>query len=250
MPCEPKGEQKMAVRAREISLPRAGVLSFPAIDLPTEDGEPLKTSWHRAEINLLIETLKGHWQRRQDYYVGGNMFIYYTLAQVRNPKYRGPDFYVVLNVDGSYAREAWVVWEEGGRYPDVIVELLSPSTATEDLTTKKGLYEQVFRTPEYYCYDPQQGVLRGWQLFKTRYRAMKPNERGWLRSERLGLWLGLWKGRYLGEEDVWLRFYTAEGELLPTFEERAEQECQRAERLEAELARLQEQLHRQHHGNS
>lgn len=234
----------MAVQVREMPAARMEMPRLPPLDLPTEDGEPLETSWHRAEINLLIETLKGHWRGRQDYYVGGNMFIYYTLAQAREPKYRGPDFYVVLDVDGSYAREAWFVWEEGGRYPDVIVELLSPSTATEDLTTKKDLYERVFRTPEYYCYDPDRRELRGWQLVKTRYEALAANERGWLWSERLGLWLGLWEGRYLGDEGVWLRFYTAEGELLPTFEERAEQERQRAERAEAELARLQQQTQR------
>jgi Uma2 family endonuclease len=152
---EPKGAAMMAVKAKEMS-------PFPPLDLPTEDGEPLESSWHRAEINLLIESLKGHWRGRQDYYTGGNMFIYYTFAQARAPKYRGPDFYVVLNMNGSYARGAWVVWEEGGRYPDVIVELLSPSTAREDLTTKKDLYEQVFRTPEYYCYDPDGQELQGW----------------------------------------------------------------------------------------
>jgi Uma2 family endonuclease len=199
-------------------------------------------------MNLLIETLKGHWQGRQDYYVGGNMFIYYTLAQARNPKYRGPDFYVVLNVDGSYAREAWFVWEEGGRYPDVIVELLSPSTATEDLTTKKDLYERTFRTPEYYCYDPNRRELCGWRLVKARYKAIRANERGWLWSERLRLWLGLWEGRHQGEENVWLRFYTAEGELIPTFEGRAEQERQRAEqerqRAEQERQRAEQERKR------
>ncbi|MCS6863313.1 MAG: Uma2 family endonuclease [Abditibacteriales bacterium] len=212
----------------------------------------MESSWHRAEINLLIETLRGHWQGRQDYYAGGNMFIYYTSAQAKAPKYRGPDFYVVLDVDGSYARGAWVVWEENGRYPDVIVELLSPSTATEELTTKKALYERTFRTPEYYCYDPDKRELRGWQLVKGRYKPLKANERGWLWSERLGLWLGLWEGRYLGEDGVWLRFYTADGKLLLTFEEqaeqerqRAQQERQRAERLEAELAQLREQLRQQ-----
>jgi Uma2 family endonuclease len=43
-----------------------------------------------------------------------------------------------------------VVWEEGGRYPEVIFEFLSPSTRQADRTVKKELYEQVFRTPEYY----------------------------------------------------------------------------------------------------
>jgi len=31
---------------------------------------------------------------------------------------------VVLNVDGERERQCWVVWQENGRYPDVIVELM------------------------------------------------------------------------------------------------------------------------------
>ena len=247
-----------------------GVIPVPAVNLPTEDGEPLESSWHRSEINLLIESIRMQWRGRQDYYAGGNMFIYFNLQQARRPSYRGPDFFVALNVDGSYPRGAWVVWLEGGKYPDVIVELLSPSTAHEDLTTKKDLYERIFRTPEYFCYDPDAHELRGWRLANSEYEEIKHNERGWLWSKQLGLWLGLWNGKYLEEYETWLRFYTKNGELVPTFGEfeqrraeqehrraeqerqrvglehqRVEQERQRAERAEAELARLRERLQKQ-----
>jgi len=37
-------------------------------------------------------------------------------------------------IDSSYPLQGWVVWKEGGRYPDVIVELMSPSTAKIDVT--------------------------------------------------------------------------------------------------------------------
>jgi Uma2 family endonuclease len=253
----------MAMQTKEIFAKRVGVITVPAMELPTEDSEPLETSWHRSEINLLIESLKMHWRGRQDFYVGGNMFIYFTFKQAQKPFYRGPDFFVVLGVDGSYSREAWVVWEEDGRYPDLIIELLSRSTAEEDLTTKKDLYEKVFRTPEYFCYNPDTRVLRGWRLMNAEYEEIKASERGWLWSERLDLWLGLWKGKYLEESLVWLRFYNASGELAPTFGEaaqkqaeqerqraeqerqQAEQERQRAERAEAQLSRLRERLRQQ-----
>ena len=42
-----------------------------------------------------------------------------------NRDFRGPDFFVVLDVDGEVDRKSWIVWEENGRYPDVIVELMS-----------------------------------------------------------------------------------------------------------------------------
>ena len=246
----------MATQMETIAAKNLGIIPVPAVELPTEDGEPLESSWHRSEINLLIESIRMHFRGREDYYAGGNMFIYFTLQQARRPFYRGPDFFVTLGVDGSYSRGAWVVWLEGGKYPDVIVELLSPSTAHEDLTTKKELYESIFRTPEYFCYDPDAHLLRGWRLVNSEYEEVKPNEQGWLWSQQLGLWLGLWNGRYLEEEETWLRFYTKNGELVPTFGEfeqkraeqerqRTEQERQRAERAEAELAHLLERLQKQ-----
>jgi len=43
-----------------------------------------------------------------------------------NRDFRGPDFSVALDVAGDLERQGWVVWEEEGRYSDVIVELMSP----------------------------------------------------------------------------------------------------------------------------
>jgi Uma2 family endonuclease len=217
-------------------------LELPLDNLPETDGIPLESAWHRAAIALLIESVFCRMQGRTDYYVGGNMFIYYSSQQARTRKYRGPDFFFVNEVDGTHPRRFWVVWNEGGKYPDVIIELLSPTTAREDQTTKKTLYERTFRTPEYFCYDPQTRRLEGWRLQGRRYAAIVANDRGWLWSEELGLWLGTWEGVYLNENTAWLRFYNDQGELVLTLAEqerqRAEQERQRAEALETELTRL------------
>ncbi|ASC69511.1 Hypothetical Protein XM38_004380 [Halomicronema hongdechloris C2206] len=43
-------------------------------------------------------------------------------------------------------RRSWVVWEEGGQYPDLIIELLSPATAQVDHTLKKTLYAEAEAT--------------------------------------------------------------------------------------------------------
>jgi len=238
----------MAVQPEIIGVKPVGIITVPAMTLPTEDGEPLETSWHRSEINLLIEMIRGHWRGRHDFYAGGNMFIYYSLAQARNRDYRGPDFFVARGVDGSFSREAWVVWEEGGKYPDVIVELLSPSTAREDVTTKKELYEQIFRTPEYFCYDPNTRDLKGWRLLGMGYKEIAPSERGWLWSQQLGVWLGLWDGRYLEEPSTWLRFFDVTGDVVPTYGElahqQAEQESQARRQAEAQ-AEQESQARRQ-----
>ncbi len=223
---------------------RVWVPKVPDIELPSEDGEPLESHWHRLQINLLRDMLYQHWQGRTDFFAGGNMFVYYSLEQARTRDYRGPDFFVVTGVDGSHPRRSWIVWQEGGRYPDVIIELLSPSTRTEDLGAKKDLYERVFKTSEYFCVDPEDHTLRGWRLACMQYAPLQPDEHGRLWSETLQLRLGLQEGRFQGMADIWLRFFDPSGTLVPTAEEVAEAERTRAEAAEAETARLRAELER------
>ncbi len=65
------------------------------LELPAEDGVPIESNWHRIEINLLIDSVHSLWRDRDDYFAGGNMFIYFSLEQIRRKNYRGPDFFVV-----------------------------------------------------------------------------------------------------------------------------------------------------------
>src|SRR5207248_1628430 len=153
-------------------------VTVPNVPLVESDGEPLESHWHVLQISLLIEVLTYWFRDRSDFYVGGNMLIYFSEEQARNRDYRGPDFFFVDGVPRLPMRRYWAVWQEGGRYPDVIIELLSPTTATEDRTTKKALYERTFRTQEYFCYDPQTEQLEGWRLGpRRRYRGISPNDR-------------------------------------------------------------------------
>jgi Uma2 family endonuclease len=237
-------------------------------ELPEEDEVPLESDYHRLQINLLHDITYQLFKHRTDFYCGGNMFIYYDLQQAekviqfvrgerRRAPYKGPDFFVVLGgVDGTKKRKRWVVWHEGGRYPDVIIEITSPSTKSKDTKDNLVLYSKVFRTREYYWYDEETGELVGYRLQGDDYVPIVPNERGWLWSEVLGVWLGVSDLPYQGWRYRWLRYYDAEGRLVPTGEEaerqRAEQERQRAEQerllreqaerrlaeLEAELKRL------------
>ncbi len=201
-------------------------------ELIDDDGEPLETPWHRAEINLLIESLVHHWRGRTDFFVGGNMFIYYSVKQIRKRLYKGPDFFFVNHVDGTRERRWWFVPDEDNRFPDVIIELNSPTTRRTDFTTKKKIYEKQFRTPEYFCCDPDTREVVGWRLGTHGYRPIAPNARGWLWSEQLQLWLGTWQGQYLQMRTWWLRFYDAAGQLV----------LLQAEALEAEVAHLKAQL--------
>jgi len=151
-------------------------------------------------------------------------------------------------VDGSFRRQKWVVWDEEGRYPDVIFEFLSPSTRRTDQTTKKTLYEQTFRTREYYWYDPfDPREFQGWQLHPgSGYQVMTPDARGWIWSPALQLWIGRWDGTYRRDQTTWLRFYDLEGQLVVTSREIAEAALQQAEaeRARAEVAEQQAEAER------
>jgi Uma2 family endonuclease len=231
-------------------VPRDPLSTIPT-NLPSEDGENIESAWHRDQMNLLIESLRVRWRGRTDYYCGGNMFIHFSPKHVRNQDFRGPDFFVVLDVDGTREREYWAVWEEEGRYPDVIVELLSPTTAKADRTTKKAVYERTFKTMNYFLYDRETGVLEGHRLDENfRYQPIKPeNNRLW--CEALGCWFGPWEGPFQCERNTWIRMFEPNGEMIPLFSELAEaekhfaeSEKHRAEAAEAEVARLKAELER------
>jgi Uma2 family endonuclease len=213
---------------------------MPPTDLIFDDGVPLESNRHRIAMNALIRSMLIALANRNDYFAGGNMFVYYSRTQAKNRDFRGPDFFVVLDVDGSKSRQGWVVWDEEGRYPDVIVELLSQSTAEVDKGEKKQLYERVFKTPNYYVFDPfDPSAFQGWFLDnKQKYQPLTANEKGWLWCEMLGLWLGTWEGTIDRETAVWLRFYDPQGNLILLPEEAAQQQAEAAQQ-QAEVAQQQ-----------
>lgn len=202
-------------------------------ELPYSDGIPMESHLHVLQFDLLKDPLLFLWRDRQDVFVGGNMFVYFSLEQVKNQDFRGPDFFVVLEVPRR-ARKSWVVWQEG-KGPDVVIELLSESTAAIDKKEKKKIYQDQLRVPEYFWYDIFSGELAGFALQYGVYKPIKPDTAGRLISRKLGLMLVKWEGEYQGAQETWLRWATMEGVLLPTPEEAAEQERQRAEKAQQEV---------------
>jgi Uma2 family endonuclease len=201
---------------------------FPPGDIYSDE-PPLETDLHRDQIDLLIRLLRWLWQDRQDFYVSGNITIYYSPNQLKSEDFRGPDFFVVLSTNPD-PRKSWVVWEEDGKYPNIIIELLSESTAKTDRGLKKQIYQDTFRTPDYFWFDPNTLEFQGYHLLDGKYHELEPNQQGWLWSQQLEL--------YLGIQDQQLRFFTPDGELVPTPEETAQAEQQRSEKLAAKLREL------------
>ncbi|VXD21587.1 conserved hypothetical protein [Planktothrix serta PCC 8927] len=200
-----------------------------------ESDEPeMESSLHYLQLALLVSGLDWLWRDREDYFIGANLTVYYSQQQLKNREFRGPDFFVAKNT-AKRPRRSWVVWQEDGKYPDIIIELLSDSTAKVDRQEKKILYQNRFRTPEYFWFSPEDLELAGFRLSGEDYQPILINELGLLWSDVLGLNLGIYNNQ--------LRYFSPEGELIPTPEEaalqaqtfaeterqRAEQECQRAE---------------------
>jgi len=203
-------------------------IHLPPLDLWSD--EPLLDSdLHREQMELLLACLRWWWRDRTDYYASGNLTIYYSETKITTRDFRGPDFFVVLGT-GNHPRRSWMLWAEDGKYPNVIIELLSNSTATVDRTQKKQLYQDTFRTPEYFWFHPETMEFEGFRLMAGRYHPIKPNAQGWRWSQQLGLFLGIC--------DRQLRYFTTDGQMVPSPEERANHTQQELEALQAKLRAL------------
>lgn len=192
---------------------------FPPGDLLSNE-PPLKTELHLRQLVLLIQCLEFWWKDRQDYYAFGNLTIYYSPRQLKSEQFRGPDFFVVLGTERK-PRKSWVVWQEDGKYPNVIVEILSNTTAKTDRGLKKQIYQDTFRTPKYFWFEPTSFEFQGFQLIGGQYHELQPNPQGWLWSQQLELYLGIHAEK--------LRFFTPDSQLIPTPEEAAAAEQQQTE---------------------
>lgn len=203
---------------------------FPPGDI-LSDEPPLESDLHREQIDLLIHILKLWWRERQDFYASGNLTIYYSPNQKKSEHFRGPDFFVVLGTEKK-DRKSWVVWQEDGKYPNVIVEVLSSSTTTVDKGLKKQVYQDTFRTPDYFWFNPVTMELQGFHLVDGKYQEIQLTTDGRLWSQQLELYLGVYEGK--------LRFFTTENQLILSSEELAEQERLRAEQAEERAQQAEE----------
>jgi Uma2 family endonuclease len=235
MLAQEKGQEKIPSLTRE----QLAELMPSAQGLLSDEPE-MEHSLHALQLLILVSCLNRLWQDRNDYFLAWNLTVYYSRDQLKTKDFRGPDLFLVKGVENR-PRGSWVVWEEGGKYPDLIIELLSDSTAKVDRSEKRELYQTIFRTPEYFYFSPETLEFMGLRLKGWQYEGIPPTEQGWRWSEVLGLYLGIHNGQ--------LRYFFPDGELVPTPEEaekverqRAEQERQRAEQERQRAERLAQKL--------
>lgn len=205
--------------------------------LPTDlysDEPPLETKFHLQQIIILLSCLEWLWKDRDDFFAAANMTVYYNSKKIKTRDFRGPDFFVVRDTNPRQDRKSWMLWEEDGKYPNFIVEVLSDSTAQVDRTTKKKLYQDIWRVPEYFWFDPFSLEFEGFSLVNGTYQAIAKDGNGRCWSQQLDLYLGLHNDQ--------LRYFSQNGELIPTPEEAAEEAGQQAEIAKAEVETFKAEL--------
>jgi Uma2 family endonuclease len=206
-------------------------------DYPTSDGRPMaETDWHRDLMLDLIQTLKAWYASNSNVYVSGNLLLFYRPGDKR--RHLSPDVFVVKGVS-AHDRPNYLTWEEG-KGPDLVIELTSSSTRSEDVNRKFLLYQNTLKVREYFLFDPLGDYLdpplRGYRLRGRTYAAIRPRK-GRLASKVLGLHLE-------GNGRVLRLYNPLTAEWLPTPLERAIKAETENERLRREVGELRRRLAR------
>ena len=196
-----------------------------ANQLITEDDTPVDNFASEKQQRLLVGSLYSSLQN-QTFLAAANVGVYYA--------YKKPPIVpdVVFSMDVQIPEKWWdkqnrcyMVWEFA-KPPEVVMEIVSNQEGDE-LGKKLEIYETM-RASYYIVYDPNQQLgkqlLRVYELRGRRYFETSET---WL--QQVGLGLTLWSGKFEGRQDSWLRWCYQDGSILPTGDERAEQERQRAE---------------------
>jgi Uma2 family endonuclease len=209
--------------------------------LVIEDGKPVDSIFVERQYRLLTEPLYSSWTPPScEFLALANVGLFYTH---REPPLV-PDVMLSLGVPSGrdLSRKenrsyfTWII----GKPPDVVIEIVSDLRGGEE-TDKKDAYARIGVT-YYVIHDPRNRLHHGHlRAFSLRDGAYQPIEPSWL--ENVGLGLTFWAGEFQGQEHPqWLRWCDRNGVVIPTGQERAEQEKQRAEQEKQRAERLAAQL--------
>jgi Uma2 family endonuclease len=221
----------------------------PNIDhIVTEDGAPVDNQFSEKQQRLLAEVLYSSWQPGEPFVAMSNVGLFFAI---RTPPFV-PDVLVSLGVASPAdpfpkKNRSYFVWEYG-KPPDLVVEVVSSEEGGEDTVKLQG-YAKLGIT-FYIIYDPEEHLsskpLRAYRLASGRYE-LDASESPFFES--LGLGVRIWHGVYEDMSQVWLRWTTADGQIMPTGKERAiaekqraDAEAKRANEAELEATRLKEKL--------
>jgi Uma2 family endonuclease len=236
---------------------------FPPNDYPTSNGRPMaETDHHRKLMADLIDTLDRWFAADPDMYVSGNLLIFYEKGNKR--RHVAPDVFVVFGVPKGL-RPNYLLWQEK-KTPDVVIELTSKTTRSEDTKKKRTLYEGKLKVQEYFLFDPFEDYLspsfQGFRRVRGKFQPIDfvdrrlPSDLLRLHLERDASNLRLWdphaKARLLtSAERVAAEKARADEQKARADQAAAEatREKARADQAEAEAERLRQELARLRRAN-
>jgi len=173
------------------------------------DEPQMESPEHYYQLHSLFGCLNYHWRNRKDFFIGANLSVYYNKENPKKRAFIGPDFFFVNTPNHKTKRKSWMVWLEG-KFPDVVIELLSDETKKNDKEGKFQLYEQEWKLPEYYWYSPDNHEFAGFHLINNHYEPIEQQQVGAFKDL-------LWSQQmniYLGVHNAELRCFDAQGLLI------------------------------------
>lgn len=239
----------MALPASPLTLDRGSRYGADGIYYPAEEERTVPLSEQALRlIAYLYYALRYVFEAHEDVHVGADQFLYWEPGNTE--KKIAPDGFVIQGVPREPPRAVIRLWEEA--VPDLVIEISSEGSRSDDRGKKLETYQNILRVPEYLIYDEDLDELLFYRLEGGGYRRQRPAPDGRYHSSSLGVSFardpeillrvfGL-DGAPVPEAAEWVALYREMHSLLEAERERAEREWQRAEDLAQEVQRLQAEL--------
>lgn len=209
-----------------------------AEELPECDGQPVDSELQERLATLLSYILSGIFKDRSDWFFGIDMGIYYSPDE---PPI-APDGFLSIGVESVKSeslRPSYVLWEEKGIIPQLVLEVVSKKYRGE-YSTKKALYQNL-GVLYYVVYNPlrrRKNTLEVYRLIQGQYVPVIGNP-VWM--PEIGLGIGKERHNHQGRDREWLFWYDEQNTRYPTPQEQIEQEYQQAQQAKQQAQQAKQQ---------
>lgn len=136
------------------------MIAAPQLVYPSSDGEPMADNTLQADwIGILKWSAEAYYRDQPDVFVAMDHLIYPVEGDITIRQ--APDVYVAFGRPKG-DRGSYKVWAEGDVFPQVVVEVWSPSNRPDNMQEKFEFYER-YGAEEYYIVYPEfPSYVKGW----------------------------------------------------------------------------------------
>jgi Uma2 family endonuclease len=237
-----KAKAKAKKEAWELELPTGALQALRTAEakLIIQDDEPVDNIFSEKQQRLLMQTLYSSWtpppdpkhpKKTRTFWAAANVGLFGSVHK----NGIAPDVFVSLDVEPPQdgLRKSYFYWEYE-KWPEVVIEIVSDTRGGE-ISRKHNRYAHM-GIRYYVVLDPWRHlkgeVLR---VFILRDGVYQPQKEHFFPC--LGLGLKLWQGSFENWENTYLRWCDSKRKLLPTADERAAREAERAAQATARAKR-------------